>query len=470
MVQGRDLRWYVAGLAALTLLTGPGVPMGARAQAPRPAAQPDPVFEAAKSAFEARPESERRAIQDALVWTGDYNGVTTGAFGRRSFDGLLTYQKRIGANPTGQLSGTETAALLAAGEAARKAARFSVRTDAASGIALGVPERLLPKRSAIPGGSRWQSADGRVTLDAKSAPAEGGLDPLFERLSTATPERKVTYKLKKPDFFVVTGETATGKFYLRYALGEAGIRGFSFAYDKALAADVDRLVIAVANSFTPFPDTAPAPAGPAAMATPKPTPLPAVPSLRARATATGLAVTPSLVLTSAMALEGCAAPRIGSSAATIGPRDAVNGLVLLKLEGRGAPASKAPALRADALAASEALIVLSAEPAGTPSAAPAEPAGDGVSAPLQPGSGGAPAFDRSGRLAGLVAVYPSAPRLVAGVVPPTRYRLVPAAAIGGFLTANGVTPATTAAPPARLGAAAAPYLGAVVAIACGPRG
>nr|WP_238314060.1 serine protease [Methylobacterium organophilum] len=463
------MRWYVAGLVALTLLTGPGGPMGARAQAPRPAAQPDPVFEAAKSAFEARPESERRAIQDALVWTGDYNGVTTGAFGRRSFDGLLTYQKRIGANPTGQLSGTETAALLAAGEAARKAARFSVRTDAASGIALGVPERLLSKRSAIPGGSRWQSADGRVTLDAKSAPAEGGLDPLFERLSTATPERKVTYKLKKPDFFVVTGETATGKFYLRYALGEAGIRSFSLAYDKALAADIDRLVIAVANSFTPFPDTAPAPAKPAEAAAPRSAPAPSA-ALPARPAATGLAVAQNLVLTSATALEGCAAPRIGAMAATIGPRDAANGLALLKLEGRGLPASRAPTLRAEAPAPGEALVVLGAEAAGAPSAAPGEAAGDGLTAPLQPGSGGAPAFDRSGRLAGLVAVYPSAPRLVAGVVPPTRYRLVPAAAIGGFLTANGVTPATTAAPPASLGAAAAPYLGAVVAIACGPRG
>ena len=67
------------------------------------------------------------------------------------------------------------------------------------------------------------------------------------------PGRKITYKLLRPDFFVVTGETATGRFYRRLAAGPDGLRGFSIGYDKALAADLDRLVIAIAASFEPFP-------------------------------------------------------------------------------------------------------------------------------------------------------------------------------------------------------------------------
>src|SRR3712207_7789826 len=39
--------------------------------------------------------------------------------------------------------------------------------------------------------------------------------------------RNVTYKVLRPDFFVIAGETPTGKFYTRYSGGEAGIRGFS---------------------------------------------------------------------------------------------------------------------------------------------------------------------------------------------------------------------------------------------------
>ncbi len=68
------------------------------------------------------------------------------------------------------------------------------------------------------------------------------------------PGRKVTYKLKKPDFIVITAETAGGRSYIRYAEGPQGIRGFTLGYDRALAGSVERLVIAVANSFMPFPE------------------------------------------------------------------------------------------------------------------------------------------------------------------------------------------------------------------------
>ncbi|MFD0936219.1 serine protease, partial [Methylobacterium trifolii] len=151
------------------------------------------------------------------------------------------------------------AALLAAGETARKAARFTVKPDPASGVVMGVPEGLLTRRSALPGGTRWQSADGRVTLESRSFPqGETDLDALFERATAPLNDRKVTYKLKRPDFVVVTAETGTGRSYVRYASGAEGIRGFALGYDRALAAQVDRLVIAIANSFVPFPGAAPA--------------------------------------------------------------------------------------------------------------------------------------------------------------------------------------------------------------------
>ena len=61
----------------------------AAAQAARPsppaAGQTEASFETARVAFEKLPEPERKAIQEALVWTGDHVGVTTGGFGRRTF-------------------------------------------------------------------------------------------------------------------------------------------------------------------------------------------------------------------------------------------------------------------------------------------------------------------------------------------------------------------------------------------------
>ncbi|GAB6841508.1 hypothetical protein JCM2811A_05090 [Methylorubrum rhodinum] len=479
------------GLAALASL---GLALGAAAQgappptAPRPAAPaPDPALEAARAAFEALPEPERRAVQDALVWTGDYNGVTTGGFGRRTFDGIAAYQRRTGGTPTGQLSAPERAALANAAEAARKAARFRVQTDGASGAVIGVPERMLSKRSLLPGGTRWQSADGRVTLDTRSfPPGTTDLDTLFERATAASPERKVTYKLKKPDFVVVTAETATGRSYVRYAAGEAGIRGFALGYDRAMAAEVEPLMIAVANSFSAFPveglspsvaaaptaaatpptaaTAAPRPApNPGLAATPSPTPSLAAPPAEARLSATGLNLGGGRVLTAASAVETCPAPRIGAQPARSEGHDASGSVVILKVDGLGGGAVPLP--RADAPGADEALLVLAVEAGGGRSVAPGIAGPGGVFAPLQPGAAGAPVLDRTGRLVGLVARAPAAPRLIAGVMPPTRYAMVPAGAVAALLKQSGIAPAPVAA--ATPSGAAAPVLGAVVGIACG---
>ncbi len=72
----------------------------------------------------------------------------------------------------------------------------------------------------------------------------------------------MTYKLLRPDFFVVTAETATGKSYRRITQGPDGaLRGFAIGYDKAIAPELDKLTIAVANSYDAFPVAAAATAG-----------------------------------------------------------------------------------------------------------------------------------------------------------------------------------------------------------------
>jgi len=435
-------------------------------QAPRPAvpparaAAPDPAFESAKAAFEALPEAERKALQDALVWTGDLNSVVTGTFGKRTHDALNAYRTRTGGG-AGLLDPAGRAGLVRAGAAARAAAGFLVKPDPASGAVLGLPERLLPKRAPIPGGTRWQSADGRITVETKSfAPGESSLEAVFARLTAPSPERRVTYKLQRPDFLVVTAETPTGKSYVRYGAGAAGLRGLTIGYDKALADTFDRLVIAIANSFVPFPDAAPvAPMARAAPAAPPP-PIERPPA----PAATGLVVAPGWVLTSAAALDGCASPRVDGQGARVATRDAA--LVLLEVAGLSRPGGS-PALRADAAAASGAVMVVGADGGGAVVVAPGVLGSDGrIAAPLQPGAGGAPILDAGGALAGLVSAYPSAPRRVAGVVPPARYGTVTAGQVGGFLTAAGV--AAPGAATGTTGAAAARLAGAVVGIACQP--
>ncbi|MCJ2022879.1 serine protease [Methylobacterium sp. J-067] len=399
-------------ILALALLAPAGPASAQTRPPPPPAAKPaDPAMDATRAAFEALPEPERKALQDALVWTGDFNGVVSGGFGRRTFEALQAFAAR--ARLADPLTAEGRTALRAAGEAARKAARFRVQADPVSGAVVGVPEALLAKRTALPSGTRWQSADGKVTFETRAYPPEAEtLEGLFERANAPLNGRKVTYRLQKPDFVVVTAETATGLSYTRYAAGPQGIRGFLIGYDRALAGEVGRLVIAMANAFEPFPAAAPV------AATPAPSPAPAV--APARLVATGLAVAPGRVL--AVVPEGCA----GTLA-----RDP-SGLALVEVAG-----AKPAALALAESLADGPVVALAAGAEGV-AAVPGTVMEGRVTAPLQPGSAGAPLFGAQGRLAGLVAAYPAAPRLVAGVAPPTSLPVVTAAAIAAFLAGKGI--------------------------------
>ena len=119
--------------AAAALLAAAAIGPDASAQAPRPApaaAQTDAAYEAARLAFEALPEAERKAIQEALVWTSDHNGVTSGGFGRRTFEAIVAYQKRGGLKPDGTLDAKARAALEASAKKIKDGAKFAVLADA----------------------------------------------------------------------------------------------------------------------------------------------------------------------------------------------------------------------------------------------------------------------------------------------------------------------------------------------------
>ena len=106
-------------------------------------AQPDPL----KPAFEALPEGDRRALQDALIWTGDFNGAALGGYGPRTRDALLAFAGRGGIAPAAALDPPARRQLLAAADAARRAAGFTRLNDPRAGLTIGLPSRLLSVRT-----------------------------------------------------------------------------------------------------------------------------------------------------------------------------------------------------------------------------------------------------------------------------------------------------------------------------------
>jgi hypothetical protein len=460
-----------AVVLSLVLLS---VPL-AGAQAQAPAAAPNPQITAAQASFESLPEAERKAIQTDLIWTGHFNGAASGSYGPLTFRAINALKAPSRGAPDGTLNPAERRALAQAAQAARDAAGFRLVADDKTGARIGIPTKILPKRDVSPTGSRWQSEDGKVTLDTSATPPGEPLEAVFEKATAPTPNnpgRKITYKLLRPDFFVVTGETPTGKFYRRLAAGPSGLRGFSIGYDKALSGAIDKLVIAIGTSFDPFP-TGPLPAA-SAVASASPSG-PAVATVPVRVTeryGVGLAVADRVAVTAAAAIDGCRSLRVSGRAAKL-RGSPEGGLALLDVEGGAAFA--VPGLRAEAPAERENLVLVAFGDDGGKRAAVALPgqgvrigAGVAVFAPLQPGQAGTPAFDRQGRPAGLVTGNPSDKVLIAGVAPQRAYAVADSAALQGLLTRAGLTSQVAApGPELSTGAVVDKVARSVLPIVCG---
>ena len=427
----------------------------------------DPRLAAATQAYAALPEAERRAIQSDLIWTGHLNSAATGNFGPLTFRAVNGFKAGRG-QPDGKLTPAERQELARLARTARDAAGFVVIADQPTGVRIGIPQKLLPKREALAsGGSRWQSADGRITLDVSAGPASEPLQAIFERTIAVNPnvQRKITYKLLQPNFFVVAGETPTGKFFRRQAVGPDGLRGLSIGYDKKLATTFDKVVAAIADSFEPFPSgAAPVPASPSA---PQLAAAPAQPATERFGV--GLVVGKELVLTARAAVDPCKGLKVGARPAKLRAQDQASGLALLDVPGLAAGA--APGLREAAPAAKEAVVVLSYDGTAatrTAVALPGEVTSDAVLAPLQPGGAGSPVFDRQGRLAGLVTANPSDKALIAGVAPQRNYALAGVAQLRAMLEKGDTKPGAGAAGGEFSTGAIAEAAGkSVVPIACG---
>jgi hypothetical protein len=460
-------RWLVGAALALSCALTPSAAQS-QAQPPRPAVpaapaaqQPaDPRFTPAQRAFDALSEAERKSIQQDLIWATEFSGATTGSFGPLTFRALLSFE---GTSGDAILTADERARLANAANLARRAVRFIVSADTKADLTLGIPQGFFTLQSSNPqGGTRWQSADQRVTLDTRSFPPESDIKTLFEQaVGGNVPGRRITYQLLRDDFYVIAGETATGKFYRRVARGPAGLRGFSIGYDRALDKEMNRFVVAIANSFEPSAAAASAKAAPAAPAAAppmvtlapvpapaaapavRPGPAPAAPASAAPRSGTGLVIAPGKVLSSAAFLKECRTPRIANRAARPGASDEAAGLAILIVDGLAA-ASSLPVRGSDVATGEDVLLLAQADATGAPRAPSVAPGllakrGDSwtVQAALQSGGAGAPVFDRKGALLGIVTGDPSQRVRVAGIVPAASYRMASGADLTRVLTAEG---------------------------------
>jgi hypothetical protein len=438
---------YLALVVALGVVSPAAL---AQAQTPAAPSADDAAMTAQKAAFLALPEATRKALQEALVWLGLYVGVNDGDFGKHTRDAILAFQASVKAPADGTLSPPLLKALLAAAQSAREATGFQVVSDLKTGSRIGAPLKLL---GAVP--------DARLDFASN---ADDDLGALYARLSASTPARKIAYKAIKPDaFFVVSGQDGPIKFYTRFDKSpnaSAPIRGFTFAYPASQAAYLDRIAIAIANSFKPFPEAATAPGAAMNGTAPSPGASPPLPPSVPQPAATALVVAPGKALT-ALKADDCPHPTVAGKPVRIERADTATGLAMLAgdfTSNGGAPRLGAP--RDD-------LVVLGFDGSRLAASSASFAGGDKrpvATAAVNKGASGGPVFDRSGALVGLVAPITGEPKRVGSVALASPHPLIAPEAVRAFL--GDSEPASEEAASLSAGDIAARERKALVAVFC----
>jgi S1-C subfamily serine protease len=303
---------------------------------------------------------------------------------------------------------------------------WRVVTDPATGIVIGIPRRLLTGMHEAAHGTRWSAAHGEIQLETFRLSEPGlTLAAFSERMKREPANRKIEFNTLKDDSFVLGGTQGLRDFYIRAAVKNGEIRGFSVIYDVAMETIMEPLRTTMSNAFMPFPDR------PAAFALP------------AKAVEYGSGVVISAdghIVTSARLAESCSVV----SVAGLGPAERIaasDGIALLRVYGAR---KLAPAALSNSGAAGPLTLLGVPDPQEQQGGSATRELSAKVSGaaldlakpvPLA-GFSGAAALDREGRLAGLVDL--SSVAVASTGTPPLR--MIEASAIRTFLGREGVEP------------------------------
>ncbi len=204
-------------------------------------------------------DQRRKEIQTWLIWAGVYNGRVDGDFGAGTRRAIGRFQDGLGQPATGYLTDEQLAKLSVAAEAVKRLYSFETYTDPAGRFEIGIPEALLAEEeSPASAALQRQSADEAVSLKVYTYPVEDGteLDALFSAVAATSERRSAEYKVLRRDWFVVSGSDGGFNFYTRADRARDLIVIFTFTYPATRSRDLDRVTIAIANSFRLWPERA----------------------------------------------------------------------------------------------------------------------------------------------------------------------------------------------------------------------
>ena len=200
---------------------------------------------------------EKRLSQEGLIVLGYYNGFADGALGQSSRNAIASYQRDHNRPASGKLSARDALELGGAALDLRKQLQWRPIDKSQAGVTMSYPAALLTQRQDNKlGGETLQTADGVLALKTARFPNSGAgqIDALFKNLSDDQGS-KVTYQLKRQNWFIVSGTSGDRKFYSRFEQRGNEIRGYDLSWNANEPSKViDNISVLISNSFYPFGD------------------------------------------------------------------------------------------------------------------------------------------------------------------------------------------------------------------------
>jgi peptidoglycan hydrolase-like protein with peptidoglycan-binding domain len=193
-------------------------------------------------------EAEILTIQDALAWTGHYDGPIDGRVRPATRGAIVSFQRSEGFASTGNLTEAEADVLFARGTAKRTAAGYRPYTDDATGISIGIPMALAPEIERSEQGTRFRSPDGNVEIELVRI-AAGDLNGFRRALRAGHPGLKATYSAGGRGWYVLTGYIGPRQFYSRARLDRGGLVAFAVTYDSATERTIEPAIVAMSSAF-----------------------------------------------------------------------------------------------------------------------------------------------------------------------------------------------------------------------------
>lgn len=201
---------------------------------------------------------ERRLVQEGLILLGFYNGFADGNFSKRTHDAIAAFQTKRGRPATGELTAVDGLALGSAALSLRKKLDWRA-LDTATGMRMSYPAAMMTGRTPNDGprGEVVKSGDGHVSMMTVAMPdaAADGIDRLYAQQLNA-PNNRVTYKLRRGNGFILSGERQGGKFYARFEQQGREIRGYDLIWHNDADEMMQSVSVLISNGFYPFGDGA----------------------------------------------------------------------------------------------------------------------------------------------------------------------------------------------------------------------